>query len=294
MGIAIRPIQPRFVAEISGIDISRPLDRETTMTIEAAIEDNGVIVFRDQSLSDDQQIAFARLLGEPERYVLSYRKGIKLRLGSPEMVDVSNLDADTGRPQHGETRHRMINLGNRLWHSDSSFRLPCGGLSMLFAHAVPPSGGETEFADTRAAFDALPEESRGKLVTLSAEHSLMHSRATLGFTDFSPEERSALPPVRQPLVRSFGRAGRKALYLGAHASHIVGMPVPEGRMMLLELLEHATQRQFVYRHTWRVGDMVLWNNRCTLHRGMPFDETHARELRRVTTNDETAARPLAA
>lgn len=294
MAIKVTKIHPLFVGEVSGIDISRALDAGTVAALEQAIDDHGVLVFRNQSLSDEQQIHFARHLGEPERYVLSYRKNIKLRLSNPEMVDVSNLDADTGKPQSGNARHRMVNLGNRMWHSDSSFRLPCGGLSMLYAHAVPPAGGETEFADTRAAYDELPAATRDSLAHLEAEHSLMHSREKLGFTDFAPEERAALPPVRQPLVRSFGRSGRKSLYLGAHASHIIGMPVPEGRMMLMDLLEHATQRKFVYRHAWRIGDMVLWNNRCTLHRGMPYDESFARDLRRVTTKDDTVGQSVAA
>lgn len=294
MAVTINMLHPLFVGEVRDIDISCPLDSATVATLREAIEEHAVLVFRGQALSDDEQIQFARHLGEPERYVLSFRKDIKLRLSSPEMVDVSNLDVDTGKPQSGNARHRMVNLGNRLWHTDSSFRLPCGGLSMLFAHAVPPAGGETEFADTRAAYDDLPEATRRQIASCLTEHSLMHSREKLGFTDFAPEERAALPPVQQPLVRSFGRRGRKSLYLGAHASHIIGMPLPEGRMVLLDLLEHATQRKYVYRHHWRVGDMVLWNNRCTLHRGMPFDESHARDLRRVTTKDDAVAQPVAA
>lgn len=294
MSIKFTRLHPLFVGEVQGLDISRPHDTATVDALRQAIDDHAVLVFRSQQLSDAQQIQFARHLGEPERYALSYRNNIKLRLSSPEMVDVSNLDVDSGKPLSGNARHRMVNLGNRLWHSDSSFRLPCGGLSMLFAHAVPPSGGETEFADARAAYDELPAAMREKIAKLQAEHSLMHSRDKLGFTDFAPEERAALPPVLQPLIRSFGRSGRKSLYLGSHASHIIGMPIPEGRLMLLDLLEHATQRKFVYRHQWRVGDMVLWNNRCTLHRGMPYDETYARDLRRVTTKDDTIAQPVAA
>ena len=165
---------------------------------------------------------------------------------------------------------------------------------MLYAHAVPPAGGETEFADTRAAYTDLPQATRDEIDALTAEHSLMHSRAVLGFTDFAPEERAALPPSQQPVVRRFGKSGRKSLYLGAHASHIIGMPLPEGRMLLHDLLEHATQSKFVYRHLWKVGDLVLWNNRCTVHRGRPFDERFARDLRRVTTKDDSRATPVAA
>lgn len=163
---------------------------------------------------------------------------------------------------------------------------------MTFAHAVPPAGGETEFADTRAAYADLPHATRDEIDTLTAEHSLMHSRAVLGFTDFAPEERAALPPSQQPVVRRFGKSGRKSLYLGAHASHIIGMPVR--RMLLHDLLEHATQSKYVYRHIWKVGDLVLWNNRCTVHRGRPFDERFARALRRVTTKDDSGAMPVAA
>jgi alpha-ketoglutarate-dependent 2,4-dichlorophenoxyacetate dioxygenase len=294
MTLSIQPIAGTFAAEACGVDIAKPLDGETVARLQAAIDAHAVLVIRGQRLTDDQQIAFVRRFGEPERYVLSYRHDAKLRLPKPEMVDVSNLDMATGKPDSGASRLRMINLGNRLWHTDSSFRLPCGALSMLYAHAVPPAGGETEFADTRAAWAALPEETKARIDGLEAEHSLMHSREMLGFTDFAPEERAALPPVRQPLVRVHPRTGRKALYLASHASHIVGMPVPEGRLLLAELIEHASQPQFVYRHSWRVGDLAIWDNRCTMHRGRPFDEAHARDLRRVTTKNLSAAEPAAA
>lgn len=298
MDVRITPIRPRFVVEVSGIDISVALDAPTVGALRGAMDEHGVLVFHGQTLTDAQQIDFVRHFGEPERYALSYRNDAQLRLGNPEMVDVSNLDATTGKPQTGAARHRMVNLGNRLWHTDSSFRLPAGGLSMLYAHAVPPhsalGNGETEFADTRAAYDALPAARRDPLETMEAMHSLMHSRAMLGFSDFTPEERAALPPVRQPLVRTHPRTGRKALYVASHASHIIGMEVPEGRLLLAELTEHITRRAFVYRHEWRVGDLVIWDNRATLHRGMPFDERHARDLRRVTTKDETLPARMAA
>ena len=298
MALQITPIRPRFVAEIGGVDISVALDAPAVAALRGAMDEHGVLVFHGQALTDAQQIDFVRHFGEPERYALSYRNDVKLRLQTPEMVDVSNLDAATGKPQTGAARHRMVNLGNRLWHTDSSFRLPAGGFSMLYAHAVPPhselGNGETEFADTRAAYDALPAARRAPLETMEAVHSLMHSRAMLGFSDFTPEEHAALPPVRQPLVRTHPRTGRKALYVASHASEIVGMEVPEGRLLLSELTEHITRREFVYRHEWRVGDLVIWDNRATLHRGMPFDERHARDLRRVTTKDETMPARMAA
>ena len=298
MAVQIRQIHPHFVGEVSGVDISVPLDGTTVAALKAGIDACGVLVFHGQRLTDAQQIEFVKNFGAPERYALSYRNNVKLRLQTPEMVDVSNLSAETGKPETGASRSRMVNLGNRLWHTDSSFRLPAGGLSMLYAHAVPPPSehgkGDTEFADTRAAYEALPASRRAMLEAMEAEHSLMHSRAMMGFTDFTPEERAALPPVRQPLVRTNPRTGRKALYVASHASHIIGLEVPEGRLLLAELIEHITQPQFVHRHEWRVGDLVIWDNRATLHRGRPFDEDHARDLRRVTTKDETSAQRIAA
>ena len=280
-----RELHPGFATEVVGLDIGVPLPDATIAALQDAIDAAGVLVFRGQHLDDDTQIAFARRFGQPERYVLSYRPGIKLRLAQAEMVDVSNLDAATGAPQAPDSRHRMVNLGNRLWHTDSSFRSPRGALSMLFAHAVPPEGGETEFGDCRTAFDRLPAAMKQQIETLQAEHSLMHSRAVLGFTDFSPEERAALPAAVHPLVSVNPRTGRKSVYIAYHASHVLGMPVAEGRLLLADLTEAATRPDLVYRHEWKVGDLVIWDNRCTLHRGLAFDESFPRDLRRVTTSD---------
>ncbi len=280
-----RELHPGFATEVVGLDIGVPLPDATIAALQDAIDAAGVLVFRGQHLDDDTQIAFARRFGQPERYVLSYRPGIKLRLAQAEMVDVSNLDAATGAPQAPDSRHRMVNLGNRLWHTDSSFRSPRGALSMLFAHAVPPEGGETEFGNCRTAFDRLPAAMKQQIETLQAEHSLMHSRAMLGFTDFSPEERAALPAAVHPLVSVNPRTGRKSVYIASHASHVLGMPVAEGRLLLADLTEAATRPDLVYRHEWKVGDLVIWDNRCTLHRGLAFDESFPRDLRRVTTSD---------
>jgi alpha-ketoglutarate-dependent 2,4-dichlorophenoxyacetate dioxygenase len=284
MALEIMPLHPTFGGEVSGINLAITLDANAVVTLKEAMDRYAVLVFPAQHLTDENQIDFARLFGPLERSAFTYRPGATHRLKQPEMVDVSNLDASTGAPLRSDARHRMINLGNRLWHTDSSFKSPCGGLSMLYAHAVPPTGGETEFADMRSAYESLPAETRARLDGLVAEHSLMHSREKLGFTDFSPEERAALPAARHPLVRNNPRTGRKALYLASHASHIIGMPVADSRLLLMELIEHATAHEFVYRHQWRVGDLVVWDNRSTMHRGRAFDESYLRDLRRVTTS----------
>jgi alpha-ketoglutarate-dependent 2,4-dichlorophenoxyacetate dioxygenase len=291
MNLRLEPIRSGFVAEIGGIDISRPIPPAAMAALWDISDAHAVLVFRGQTLTDIEQIAFAKNFGEPERYVFSYSSKVKLRLEKPEMVDISNLDAATGKPQTRGARHRMANLGNRLWHTDSSFRLPRGGFSLLYAHVVAPPGplgaGETEFADTCAAYESLSPEWQSMLEGLRVEHSLMHSRAILGFTEFAPEERAALPPVQQPLVLRQRRTGRKSIYLASHASHILDMEVADGRLLLMELTERATRPDTTYRHEWQVGDLVLWDNRRSMHRGLPFDETYPRDLRRVTTSDGT-------
>jgi alpha-ketoglutarate-dependent 2,4-dichlorophenoxyacetate dioxygenase len=291
MGLRVATIRLGFVAEISGIDIARPVPPAAMAALWAASDAHAVLVFRGQDITDSEQIGFTENFGRPERYVFSHGSQVKLRLPRPEMADVSNLDAGTGRPQTGNARHRMVNLGNRLWHTDSSFRLPRGGFSLLYAHTVPPAGplgaGETEFADTCAAYETLSPQRQAMLEGMQAEHSLMHSRAVLGFTDFTPEERAALPPVVQPLVNTHPHTGRKSIYVASHASHILGMEVADGRLLLLELIELATRAGTTYRHEWQVGDLVLWDNRRSLHRGLPFDERFPRDMRRVTTSDGT-------
>ncbi len=291
MDVRVATIRPGFVAEIVGLDLSQPMTAGDMAALWEASDAHAVLVFRGQTLTDAQQIEFTENFGQPERYVFSYSSKVKLRLEKPEMADVSNLDAATGLPQTGSQRHRMVNLGNRLWHTDSSFRLPRGGFSLLYAHAVPPAGplgaGETEFADTCAAHEALPPQRQAMLEEMQAEHSLMHSRALLGFTDFAPEERAALPPVVQPLVNTHPRTGRKSIYVASHASHVVGMEVADGRLLLMDLIEQATRTGTTYRHEWRVGDLVLWDNRRSLHRGLAFDERFPRDFRRVTTSDGT-------
>ena len=285
MGLQIKQLHPLFVGEVSGIDVSVPLPDSTVAALQAAIDRHAVLVFHGQRLDDDSQLAFARRFGpiEPPQTYSGAR-----RLKHAEFADVSNLDAE-GRPRGRDDRRRMNSLGNRLWHTDASFRRVPGALSMLYAHEVPAPGpkgdGATEFADLRAAYDALAPALKDEIEDLVAEHSIFHSRAQIGFTDFTEEERAAMPPARQPLVRRHPGSGRKSLYLASHASHIVGCPVPEGMLLLRDLIEHATRPDFVHRHQWRTGDLVIWDNRCTMHRGRPFDESQRRDLRRVTTQD---------
>jgi alpha-ketoglutarate-dependent 2,4-dichlorophenoxyacetate dioxygenase len=284
MSIEIRPVHPDFVAEIGGVDLNKPLAPEDRTAIADAIDQYAVVIFRGQSLDNDTQIAFARNFGDPIPPAQGVRHRGKTRLAQAEISDISNLDADNQLLARN-ARRRMDSLGNQLWHTDASFRAVPGALSMLYAHVVPPKGGETEFADLRAAYDALPEETKQQIEPLVAEHSIWTSRAWLGFTDYTDEERAQVPPVPQRVVRRHPGSHRKTLYLAAHASHILGWEVPEGRLLLRELIEHATQREFVYQHHWKPGDLVIWDNRCTMHRGRPYDPSEARDLRRVTTRD---------
>ena len=278
MSLILRQLHPIFAAAATGVDLSTNLPETAVAEIRAAIDRYAVLVFPDQRLDDETQLAFARRLGpiEPPQAYSGAR-----RLKHAEFADVSNLDA-----------------GNRLWHTDASFRHVPGALSMLYAHRIPapsPKGdGETEFADMRAAYDALPQAMKEIIEPLVAEHSIFHSRAQIGFTEFTDEERAAMPPVRQRLVRRHPGFGRKTLYLASHASHIVDWPVPDGMLLLRDLIEHATQLEFVYRQRWRVGDLVIWDNRCTMHRGRAFDETQPRDLRRITTQDTASTLDQAA
>jgi len=282
MQLAIRQLHPLFVGAISGVDAGQPLTPPTVRAIWDAIDRYAVLVLQDQELDDDRQLAFARQFGEIEA-PRSARPETKRRL-CPEISDISNLD-DNHRLRAADDRRRFDQLGNRLWHTDGSFRRVPAALSMLYAHSVPAGGGETEFADLRAAWAALPEKTKAEVEDLVALHDIAYSRAQIGFTELLFGEREVLPPVPQRVVRVHAGSGRKTLYLAAHASHIVGRPVPEGRLLLRDLIEFATQRQFVYSHLWRKGDLVIWDNRCTMHRGRPFDESATRDLRRATTRD---------
>ena len=286
MGLAIRPLYKLFAAEVTGIDAARPLDAETVAAVAAAIDRYAVLVLPGQKLDDERQMAFARQFGELE-LPRSGRAAVRRRL-RPEIADISNLDENQRLRERDDPR-RFDQLGNRLWHTDGSFRRVPAALSMLYAHKVPAPGpagkGETEFADMRAAYDALPEATKETIGGLVAMHDIAWSRAQLGFTELLFGEKEVLPPVPQRLVRRHPGSGRPVLYLASHASEIVGWPLPDGRLLLRELIEHATQREFVYRHEWREGDLVIWDNRATMHRGRGFDEREVRDLRRVTTRD---------
>jgi len=289
MPISLFPFTERFAAEVGDIDLSQPLDVETLQSVRAAFATYAVLVFPAQQLTVEQHLAFASHFGPLETTVrLNMKHGAKLRVRE-EIADIANLDAK-GKLWHKNSRTRLFQMGNRLWHTDSSFKAPSGYASLLYARSVAPIGGHTEFADLRAAYDALPEGTRSRLNGLIAEHSLIYSRGKLGFTEFTPEEKDAFAPVLRPLVRRIPESGRDSLYIASHIGRIRGMGEPETAALLEELIGHATQRQFVYTHRWRVGDLVMWDNRCTMHRGTEFEDTRwVRELLRATTSDRLDA-----
>jgi alpha-ketoglutarate-dependent 2,4-dichlorophenoxyacetate dioxygenase len=280
MAIAIRQINPVFLGEVSGVDLRAPLSRADVSAIEAGMDRYAVLVFHDQNISDDQQIAFTRNFGEIEDAAGgNVTKPDQKRL-NPLMNDVSNLN-EHNKPLARDDRRRLFNLGNQLWHSDSSFRAIPAKYSLLSGRIVARKGGNTEFADMRAAYDALDDETKALVEGLVCEHSLLYSRGLLGFTA-TPDEEAMFRPVRQRLVRTHPVTGRKSLYLASHAGTIVGWPVPEARALLRDLTEHATQSQFVHIHRWRQYDLVMWDNRQTMHRVRRFDESEIRDMRRTT------------
>jgi alpha-ketoglutarate-dependent 2,4-dichlorophenoxyacetate dioxygenase len=281
MPLETRQIGPCFAAEADGIDLTRPLSKDDVAAIHAGMDEYAVLVFHDQKLDDEQQLAFTRSLGEIEHAIgTSLRAPDEYRLPTT-FADVSNLDKNH-KVFERDDRRRLFAIGNRLWHSDSSFKVVPAKYSLLHARSVPSEGGNTEFADMRAAYDALHAEVKAEIDDLICEHSQIFSRQQLGFMDFTEEERARFKPVRQRLVRTHPVTGRKSLYLASHAGGIVGWPVPEARAFLRDLVEHATQRQFVYSHTWRVNDLVMWDNRRTMHRARPFPAHEPRDMRRTT------------
>jgi alpha-ketoglutarate-dependent 2,4-dichlorophenoxyacetate dioxygenase len=284
MAITISPVTPEFAAEVGDVDLSAPIVSEDMSAIKEAFWKYAVLVFPGQDLSQDQQLAFSEQFGPIEKERTLDPKATPSRF-SGAFADISNLTND-GSIWGENSRQRMYKAGNKLWHTDSSFKRLPGLCSLLYARTVAPIGGHTEFADQRAAYDALPEATRKKLHGLVAEHWIATSRRRSGFRDFTEEERKRLPPVPQILVRTIPQNGRKSLYVASHAGRIHGMPDEEGRALIDELIAHVTQRKFVYTHRWRPNELVMWDNRCTMHRGTDFDDLRwVRDMRRVTVSD---------
>jgi len=278
---AIDPVsRPFFGAVASGIDITQPLTPEQARAIEKGMDAFGVMVFHDQRLTDEAQMAFSRNFGELELATNNLRDTKEQRLGA-HIADISNLDINSNVLAR-ENRRRLFSLGTRLWHSDSSFKPVPAKYSLLSARVIPSKGGNTEFADMRAAYDTLDDATKAECEGLVCEHSQLFSRALIGFGDFTEQEREDFAPVRQRLIRRHPSTGRKSLYLASHAGTIIDWPVPEARAFLRDLIEHATQRKFVYAHAWKPFDLVIWDNQATMHRGRPFDPTEVRDMHRTT------------
>lgn len=283
----IDPARPTFIGEVSGIDLTRSLTEEEVSAIHAGMDRFGVLVFHDQHFEDEQQIAFSRQLGTLEEATGDIMSEKDRRL-SMDLNDISNLDKN-GELLPRDDRRRLFGLGNLLWHSDSSFKEVPAKYSMLSARKIPAAGGNTEFADMRAAYDALDSETKREVHDLICLHSQIFSRGVLGFDDFTDAERAKWAPVRQGLVRRHPNTGRLSLYLASHAGGIEGWPMPEARSFLRDLNEHATQRQFVYVHVWRPWDLVMWDNRVTMHRARRYDPKEVRDMRRTTLTNEVSS-----
>jgi alpha-ketoglutarate-dependent 2,4-dichlorophenoxyacetate dioxygenase len=281
MPLSIRPLTPAIGGEVTGIDITKPLKPEEVAAIEAGMDKYAVLVFPGQNLTDEQQMAFTVNFGPIE----DARGGNVTKPQDKRLVtgmnDVSNLGKD-GKPLARDSRQRLFNIGNMLWHSDSSFRPIPAKYSLLSARVVNKKGGNTEFAHMGAAYEALDDDTKREIEDLVCEHSLMYSRGSLGFLDYTDEEKAMFRPVRQRLVRTHPVTGRKSLYLSSHAGAILGMPMPEARMLLNDLKEHATQPRFVYVHKWTLYDLVIWDNRQTMHRVRRYDDSQPRDMRRTT------------
>src|SRR5437667_4168473 len=281
MTVSLRQLHPYFFGEVTGVDLRKPLTSREAKDIEAGMDKYAVLLFRNQDISDEQQMAFARNFGErenPRGGNIVKPQDSRLDTG---LNDVSNLGKD-GTPLPRDSRAHLFNLGNCLWHSDSSFRPIPAKFSLLSARVVNPKGGNTEFADMRAAYDALDDETKAEIEDMICEHSLMYSRGSLGFLDYTDEEKEMFKPVLQRLVRTHPVHRRKSLYLSSHAGAIKGMSVPEGRLLLRDLNEHATQSEFVYVQQWKLQDLVMWDNRQTMHRVRRYDQSQPRDMRRAT------------
>jgi alpha-ketoglutarate-dependent 2,4-dichlorophenoxyacetate dioxygenase len=288
MTIRVEPIHPSFFARIEGVDLRQPIDDQALAAIQAASDRYAVLVFPGQAIDDDQQIAFTTRFGPLEGVAKANLKGNPQRLKHREVADVSNLD-ENNRLLKADDRRRLYSLGNQLWHTDASFRAVPARYSLLSARVIPPTGGETEFADLRAAYDALPEAMKRRIDGLVAEHSVWYSRSLVTGFWADADEQATLPSVPQVIVRTHPGSKRRSLYLASHAFKIRGMDDAAARALLAELTDFATQPQFVHQHRWTVGDLVMWDNRCTMHRGRPYDDiTHKREMHRTTVRDHAS------
>jgi alpha-ketoglutarate-dependent 2,4-dichlorophenoxyacetate dioxygenase len=287
MTLALKPLHPVFAAEASGLDLTKPISRADACAINAAMNQYGVLVWRGQPLTAQQQIQFATAFGPLD---IGLKRVFKRpeRLEDERLIDISNVALD-GSVHRRDSSKNLSNFANMLWHSDSSFMRPRAAYSMLHAVAIPTWGGDTEFADLRAAYDALDPRMRATVTDLRAEHYALHTRILLGDDAYTDEQKAAMPPVVWPIVDTHPGSGRKVLFVGVHARQIIDMTTAESRLLLADLLEHATQRERVYVHKWQVGDLVMWDNRATVHRGRRFDLNERRELRRTTVNDTPEA-----
>ena len=294
MPLHAEPLHPLFAARVTGLDMTRPLPADEVAEVCRLMDRYAVCVFPNRTpLTNDQHIAFARQLGPMQRGRVLTVTGRRERLGPwPELVDVGNLDAD-GNIRPSESRDRAFNNANRLWHTDMSFHPNRATYSALNAHVVPPRDGDTEFADERAAYDALPQAMKNGIEGLMASHSIWHSRVISGFPEPTAEELASRPPAEHRIAQRHPSSGRMTLYLASHASHILDMPLDEGRALLQELMAFATQRQFVFRHRWTRGDVVIWDNRCVMHRATPFEDlTYPRDMRRTTCREHEIVEPF--
>jgi len=288
MTYKVEPLHPIFAAQITGLDMTQPVGALPVRDLKRAIDTHGVVVYRNAHvISDDQHVAFSALFGPVEVGPMFKIAGDKKRINNPALVDVGNLDAD-GNIMKPDNRRMLFRKGDRLWHADMSFHHNRATYSLLLGHEIPPegAGGDTEFADMRAAYDALPEKMKAMIEDLTVEHSIWHSRKLAGFPEPTQEELDSRPPAHHRLVHVHPGSGRKALYLAAHASHIVGWPVELGRDLIKTLMKHATQPKFVYRHKWKLGDLLMWDNLSTMHRATEFEDTkYRRDMRRATCRE---------
>lgn len=292
MGLQLKPLHQVFVAEASGLDLTRPLTPAEVRAVNAAMNEHAVLVFRGQPLTAQQQLDFARHFGPLD---IGLKRVFKRpeRLEDERLIDISNIDAQ-GNVARRDSPKSLSNFANQLWHSDSSFMNPRAAYSMLHCVITPSWGGNTEFADLRHAYDTLDARTKAEIQDLQAEHFALHTRILLGDDAYTDDQKKEIPPAVWPLADTHAGSGRKVLFVGVHAREVIGWPVAEGRMFLSDLLEHATRRENVYVHEWTPGDLVIWDNRSTLHRGRRYDIAQRRELRRTTINDTPEAMLLAA